>query len=133
MSENEKRKRTGGGSRKGIPNVATANAREAIAKFVDGNADRLQGWLDAIAEDKKQGPRAAFECFKDLLEYHVPKLARTEITGEGGKPLEVRIVRFSDPTPEQLDAAGIPDAGVAGARTGNQASSTMLAPTKRQG
>lgn len=96
VSQSVKRKRVGGGSRKGIPNKATATAREAIAKFVDGNAHRLQGWLDAIAADEKQGPKAALECFKDLLEYHVPKLARTELTGAEGKPLEVKIVRFSD-------------------------------------
>jgi hypothetical protein len=67
-----------GGSRAGVPNKATANAREAIARFVDGNSDRLQGWLDDIAQDEKQGPRAAMACFLDMLEYHVPKLARTE-------------------------------------------------------
>lgn len=78
-----------GGSRKGIPNKATANAREAISRFVDGNADRLQGWLDEIASDPKQGPRAAFDCFKDLLEYHVPKLARTEHVGDGGGPVRI--------------------------------------------
>lgn len=66
----------------GTPNKATANAREAIARFVDGNADRLNAWLDEIyAQD---GPKAAYQCFTDLLEYHVPKLARTEHTGEGG-------------------------------------------------
>ena len=86
--------KTGGGSRAGIPNKTTALAREAIARFVDGNADRLQGWLDDIAADPKQGPRAAFECFKDLLEYHVPKLARTEITGKDGQALQVHAVEW---------------------------------------
>lgn len=83
-----------GGRVAGTPNVATSNARAAIAAFVDANVERLQGWLDEIAEE--QGALKAFECVKDLLEYHVPKLARTELTGESGKPLEVRIVRFSD-------------------------------------
>lgn len=64
------------------PPKATLLAREAIARFVDGNAERLQGWLDEIATN--DGPKAAFECFKDLLEYHVPKLARTEVTGKDG-------------------------------------------------
>lgn len=89
-----------GGSRKGIPNKATANAREAIGRFVDGNADRLNGWLDEIyAAD---GPKAAFQCFADLIEYHVPKLARTELagTGEGGalvfQQIERRIVKAHD-------------------------------------
>lgn len=88
-----KGKKTGGRA-KGTPNVATANARQAIANFVDGNAHRLQGWLDRIAED--DGPQAAIDCFNSLVEYHVPKLARTELTGADGKPLEVKIVRFSD-------------------------------------
>jgi hypothetical protein len=81
--------KTGGGSRKGSPNKATAAAREAIAAFVDGNADRLQGWLDEIAAEK--GPQAAFECFSTLLEYHVPKLARQEITGKDNGPVKVQI------------------------------------------
>jgi hypothetical protein len=71
-----------GGSRKGVPNKATANAREAIARFVDGNSDRLQGWLDEIAADEKQGAKAAMQCFLEVLEYHVPKLARVEHAGE---------------------------------------------------
>jgi hypothetical protein len=61
---------------------ATMLAREAIARFVDGNSERLQGWLDEIAA--QDGPKAAFTCFTDMLEYHVPKLARHELTGEGG-------------------------------------------------
>ena len=81
--------KTGGGSRKGIPNNSTAQAREAIALFVDGNADRLQGWLDQIAEDK--GPQAAFDCFTSLLEYHVPKLARHELTGQNGDKIKVQV------------------------------------------
>lgn len=84
-----------GGRTKGTPNKATLAAREAIAQFVDGNAARLQGWLDEIAEE--EGAKAAFECFTDLLEYHVPKLARTELTGPDGGQLQVQIVRYSDP------------------------------------
>lgn len=89
MAEVEKkpRKQPPGGSRKGIPNKSTANAREAIARFVDGNADRLNDWLDQIEE--RDGPKAAFSCFTDLLEYHVPKLARHEHTGKDGGPMVV--------------------------------------------
>ena len=79
------------GRAKGTPNKATAAAREAIARFVDGNAERLNGWLDQI--EAQDGPKAAFQCFADLLEYHVPKLARTEHVGEGGGP--VRIIATS--------------------------------------
>lgn len=71
-----KGKKTGGGSRKGVPNKATAAAREAIAKFVDGNAHRLQEWLDRISE---KNPEKAFQLFQSVIEYHVPRLARSEI------------------------------------------------------
>jgi len=66
------------GRPKGSPNKSTALAREAIAKFVDGNADKLQQWLDEIAMNEKLGPKVAFDCFMQVAEYHVPKLARTE-------------------------------------------------------
>jgi hypothetical protein len=75
------------GRPKGVPNKATTHAREAIARFVDGNADRLQEWLDQIAE--QDGPLAAFKCLADVMEYHVPKLARTELTGKDGGPVQL--------------------------------------------
>jgi hypothetical protein len=95
LPKTAKRPQPKGGSRKGKPNKATANAKEAIARFVDGNADRLQEWLDEIASDPKQGARAAFECFKDLLEYHVPKLARTEVTGQDGGAIVVKVMKLT--------------------------------------
>ena len=73
------------GKPKGATNKTTRLAKEAIATLVDGNAERLQGWLDQIAI--KKGPEAAFKCFTDLLEYHVPKLARTELVGDDGGPV----------------------------------------------
>lgn len=86
----------GKGRVKGVPNKATSAAREAIGAFVDGNVHRLQEWLDMIArgvekpksEDAapdslpeyavKPDPQKAFELFNSVVEYHIPKLARTE-------------------------------------------------------
>ena len=83
----------GKGRVKGVPNKSTAQAREAIARFVDQNAPRLQEWLDQIAET--DGPKAAFACVMDLLEYHVPKLQRTELTGKDGEDATIafRVIR----------------------------------------
>lgn len=78
-----------GGRKKGTPNKATINAREAIAAFVDGNANNLQKWLDEVY--LADGPQAALRCFNDLVEYHVPKLARTEITSPDGSALSLVI------------------------------------------
>ena len=77
-----------GGRRRGTPNKATANAREAIALFVDGNAHRLAGWLDQIAAES---PEKAYRCFMDVVEYHVPKLARTELAGDPDSPLQTSL------------------------------------------
>ena len=65
-----------GGRTKGVVNKTTANAREAIASFVEGNVDRLNGWLDRIGEEN---PKAAFDCLMSVVEYHIPKLERTEV------------------------------------------------------
>jgi len=87
------RPKTGGRS-SGTPNKVTAAAREAIAMFVDGNAHRLEEWLDSVAkgipdEGIKPNPAKAFELFQSVVEYHVPKLARTEHTGADDGPIEM--------------------------------------------
>jgi hypothetical protein len=68
-------------------------ARLAIAKFVDQNADRLQEWLDEIV--LHDGPRVALQCFADLIEFHVPKLSRTEVTGEDEGPVKL-VIKWDD-------------------------------------
>lgn len=112
-----KGKKTGGGNRRGSPNKATADARAAIALFVNRNAPRLQGWLDAIADgmkgpDDEEGnetyliepdPQKAFELFQSVIEYHVPKLARTELAApkdaDGAPLLRVEFVTAPAPPP----------------------------------
>jgi len=79
----------GPGRPKGLANKSTVAAREAIARFVDGNAHRVQIWLDAIAET--EGPLKAFQCYTDMIEYHVPKLSRTELTGKNDGPVQMVI------------------------------------------
>lgn len=72
----------------GSMNKATRGAREAIARFVDGNAHRLAEWLDKIAEDN---PIAAFDRYMSVVEYHIPKLQRQEITGKDGAGLSINL------------------------------------------
>ena len=84
----------GPGRPKGLPNKTTQQAREAIAMFVDTNAHRLTEWLDTVANgnpenDIKPNPAKAFELFQSVVEYHVPKLARTEVTGADQGPVEM--------------------------------------------
>lgn len=83
-----------GGRVAGTPNKATNEARQAIALFVDKNAHRLEEWLDRVSDEN---PAKAFELFQSVVEYHIPKLARTENVGEGGGPIKTIIEWQSKP------------------------------------
>lgn len=76
------------GRPKGAVGKTTQQAREAIAMFVEGNVDRLNDWLDQIAADS---PKDAFDRFMSVVEYHIPKLARTDIQplGKDGLPTDL--------------------------------------------
>ena len=80
----------GRGRPKGAVNKSTKAAREAIAAFVDANAEKLQDWLDLIA---KESPKDAFNAFLALVEYHVPKLARVEHTGKDGEDMRFTVTQ----------------------------------------
>ena len=97
----------GAGRPAGSPNKATAEARQAIALFVDQNAHRLTGWLDQVAEGVKAevmddkgnvvgqeyvvppNPAKAFDMFQSVVEYHIPKLARQEHVGDDNRPVVI--------------------------------------------
>ena len=86
------------GRPKGVPNKSTAMAREAIAQFVEGNAHKMQEWLEQVAigvknnEDKfivLPNPEKAFGMLQSVMEYHLPKLARTEHSGDEEQPVKI--------------------------------------------
>lgn len=86
----------GPGRPKGLANKATRDAREAIAHFVELSTPRMLGWLDQVAEglpehDIKPNPAKAMELVAHITEYHIPKLARTELAGDPDKPLKTVI------------------------------------------
>jgi hypothetical protein len=71
----------GKGRVKGVPNKSTATVREAIALLAEQNIGRVQEWVNRVAT---RDPGKATELYLRLLEYHVPRLARTELSGEIG-------------------------------------------------
>lgn len=79
-------KKTGGGSRKGVPNKATADVRAAIARFAQSTVPQFQEWINRVAQED---PAKAADLFLKAIEYHIPKLARTEVTGMDGDPIKV--------------------------------------------
>lgn len=73
-----------GGRTKGTPNYDTRNVRLAIAKFLDERSGQIDSWFDELLQQSKV---EAFKVYMGLLEYHIPKLQRTELTGMEGKEL----------------------------------------------
>ena len=78
----------GNGRPKGSPNKSTAAVREAIAKMAEMNAPRFAMWLDEVAQ---KSPEKACDIYLRAIEYHIPKLARTEVTGTDGQPVAMQI------------------------------------------
>lgn len=117
-------KMPGSGRTPGTLNKVTLTAKVAIAAFVDGNAHRLTGWLDAVADGTpmldaqgrqvydqdgnkvyvtRPNPERAFNLFQSVVEYHVPKLARSEISGPNGSAIQVADVNLKGLTDTELD------------------------------
>lgn len=98
LSRNAKRPQPKGGSRKGVPNRATADVRTAIAKIAEQNVGKLSGWLTRIA---RKDPARAMELYLRMIEYHIPKLTRTEIVKD--PPRGGRVIDSSQLTAEQRE------------------------------
>lgn len=81
----------GSGRKPGQLNESTKRVREAIAAFAEDNAPKLAAWLAEIEDPAKR-----FELYLRAIEYHVPKLARTEHVGEGGGPMKISISKDQD-------------------------------------
>jgi hypothetical protein len=122
--------RPGAGRPKGSPNKATKDVREAIAKVLEGNVENFSRWLASVAEGERESepvldddglqaldangelkvewswlrrpdPGTALKLAMDMAEFHIPKLARTELTGKGGEALAIAVefvnARHADP------------------------------------
>lgn len=74
------------GKPKGAINKTTADVRQAIAMLAESSAPKVQEWLSLVAADD---PAKAMDLWLKMIEYHIPKLARTEVTGKDGGPVVI--------------------------------------------
>tara|TARA_R110000772_G_scaffold66847_2_gene148688 strand:- start:268 stop:585 length:318 start_codon:yes stop_codon:yes gene_type:complete len=68
----------------GIPNKNTMAIREAYQKLTEDNLDNMSIWITQVAGDD---PAKALDIMIRLSEYIIPKLARTELSGNDGEDL----------------------------------------------
>lgn len=91
-----------GGRKKGTPNKITQDFRETVRLLLEDNTENVSIWLAKVAEDN---PAKALDLLTGLAEYAAPKLARTELTGENGGPIQTKsTLDVSGLTDEQLRA-----------------------------
>jgi hypothetical protein len=71
-----------GGRQKGTPNKATAAVRDVFSAFVEANSEKVQALFERVAESD---PAKALDLLARLAEFVIPKLARTDLTGNADK------------------------------------------------
>lgn len=72
------------GKKPGTVNKTTKHIREAYQKLTEDNLENMSIWLGRIAAED---PAKAMDTMIKLSEYIIPKLARTEVTGNDGEDL----------------------------------------------
>jgi hypothetical protein len=103
---NKPKKPKTGGRQKGVPNRVTREVREALRDLADGNADRVQEWLDRVAEDD---PAEAIRLYLGLCRYVVPVLSAAAVADITPKPAREELAALSDRELLEL-VAGSPEA-----------------------
>jgi hypothetical protein len=78
-------KYAGSGRPKGCENKTTADVRKTIALMAERNVEKFEGWMLTVA---KTDPHKAATLFLQAIEYHIPKLARSEVSGNNGGPIQ---------------------------------------------
>jgi hypothetical protein len=89
----------GRGRPPGSVNKATKTFRDTVSRLLEDNAENVSKWLTEVAEgsvekELKADPKAALTLLAQMAEYATPKLNRTEVTGDGGGPVEVSAIQI---------------------------------------
>jgi len=91
--------RKGRGRPPGSLNKATKTFRDTVSRLLEDNAENVSKWLYEVAEgsvekELKADPKGALTLLAQMAEYATPKLNRTEMTGDGGGPVEISAIQI---------------------------------------
>lgn len=87
----------GSGRKPGTVNSTTRDVREAIAEFAKANVGNMTSWLNNIMDPAKK-----MDLFLRAVEYHIPKLQRSELVGDPNAPLQVDFSNLKGLTDAEL-------------------------------
>ena len=92
----------------GSKNKNTQLIREAYANLTTMNLENMSEWLTRIAETH---PERAFKLMLEMSEFIIPKINRTELTGQNGDDLFKSLTfEFGPNVKERMDSLdGIED------------------------
>ena len=89
-----------------MPDPSTL-AKKDLKKLIEAALDNLAPSLEVwVMEISGEDPARAAELVLKMAEYVTPKLARKEVTGDGGGPVTIEVVSLAlAPPPPPLPAA----------------------------
>ena len=81
---------------KGKPKAKTQAWKNIVSWLVGSGGIKFKDLIEklSLGEEISKEEEKFLQHFKDLLEYHQPKLARTEVTGKNGKPFTVNNIHL---------------------------------------
>jgi len=82
-----------GGRRTGTPNKITRDIRTALRDLAEGNADRVQEWLDRVAE---KDPAEALRLWLALLRFVTPTLQAAAVADITPRRTSERLAELTD-------------------------------------
>lgn len=78
------------------PGALNKKSREIAAKAMSGGESPLEYMLRVMRDSTADEARRA-DMAKSAAPYMHPRLASTELTGKGGGPVQVNVVKFGRP------------------------------------
>lgn len=82
--------RNKGGRPKGSPNKLTTQGRAVMQALFEATKDEAKAKLAAIED-----PADWLGCWLKIAKFCVPELQRTEVTGEGGDPIQIVVKKYA--------------------------------------
>jgi len=73
----------------GSKNMVTQDLRDTVRMLVTKNFKEIDAWIHQIKD-----PKDKVHCIIALMDFAIPRLARTELSGVDGEALSIKVVNY---------------------------------------